>query len=255
MSSNSCVPFESDRHQQKQHDLSPKRTRPSQIHHRSLQGLRRSFPILHSIFFLSAVSVANLLYLFESTLRSLFSITMRFSSQNALTASTLLLVAGSAAADTIENLVPRASMTYVACYSSKEGFGPAQQYTFQSTGWCFDKCSGSGSGAFALTGGSQCLCGNQLPPDSAKVPDSKCSTPCDGWPQAMCMFLCLREVALTDKFQVVAKAITRSIQLAWSLTSRPCLHRPPPELTRPALPRRTRLPRLSLPTRVAKQSS
>lgn len=33
----------------------------------------------------------------------------------------------------------------------------------------------------ATTEGSTCLCGNELPPESAKVDESKCNAPCDGY--------------------------------------------------------------------------
>lgn len=114
---------------------------------------------------------------------------MRFMSQAALTASSLLLVASSAAAESFEVLVPRATMNLVGCYSSAKGLSNEKSYTFQSSGWCNDRCVGNKSAAFALTAGSDCLCGDELPPASAKVSDSKCNTPCNGWPQDMCTFL------------------------------------------------------------------
>ncbi|OQD74571.1 hypothetical protein PENDEC_c010G06974 [Penicillium decumbens] len=114
---------------------------------------------------------------------------MRFTA-TALIASSLLL-ASSAAAKSFDfdiRLAPRGGMTFVGCYSSSQGLGSKTSYTFQSSGWCQDRCSGSGynSAVFALTGGSDCLCGDELPPDSAKASKDKCNTPCDGWPQDMC---------------------------------------------------------------------
>ena len=38
----------------------------------------------------------------------------------------------------------------------------------------------------ATTDGSTCLCGNELPPDSAKVDESKCDTPCNGYDIEKC---------------------------------------------------------------------
>lgn len=134
------------------------------------------------------MSGAVLLYLSEYISPiSPFRSTMRFTSSAALSASSLLLATGAAASDSFEVLVPRASMTYVACYSSSEGLTNQTSYTFQSTGWCQDRCVGDNAAVFGLTGGSDCLCGDELPPSSDKVSDSKCSQPCDGWPQAMCM--------------------------------------------------------------------
>lgn len=114
---------------------------------------------------------------------------MRFTSQAALTASSLLLTANSAAANSVDMLVPRATLTFVSCYSSSEGLTNKTSYTFQSSGWCQDRCVGDNAAVFGLTAGSDCLCGNELPPSSAKVPEDKCGTPCDGWPQDMCMLL------------------------------------------------------------------
>lgn len=114
---------------------------------------------------------------------------MRFTSTT-LTASGLFLASSAAAkAFNFENhLAPRAGATFVACYSSSKGLGNQASYTFQSSGWCQDRCSGSdyNSAVFALTGGSNCLCGDELPPASDKVSNDKCNTPCDGWPQDMC---------------------------------------------------------------------
>lgn len=120
---------------------------------------------------------------------------MRFTSSAALSASSLLFAASSSASDSFDVLVPRASMSYVACYSSSKGLTNQTSYTFQSTGWCQDRCVGDNAAVFGLTGGSDCLCGDELPPSSDKVSDSECSQPCDGWPQAMCMSfsLLLRE--------------------------------------------------------------
>jgi cell wall integrity and stress response component len=115
---------------------------------------------------------------------------MHFTS-TALTASSLLLASSAAAkAFNFENrLAPRAGMTFVACYSSSEGLGNQTSYTFQSSGWCQDRCAGSDYNAavFALTEGSDCLCGDELPPASDKVSKDKCNKACDGWPQDMCM--------------------------------------------------------------------
>lgn len=111
---------------------------------------------------------------------------MLFNMQTALAASSILLAAGSAMADSIQVLAPR-SMTLVGCYSSSEGLSNQTTYTFQSSGWCYDRCTGYNAAVFALTAGSDCLCGDELPPSSAKVAKGKCGTACDGWPQDMCM--------------------------------------------------------------------
>ncbi|OOQ90914.1 putative WSC domain protein [Penicillium brasilianum] len=111
---------------------------------------------------------------------------MHFNIRTSLTASSILLAAGSATAKSIEVLAARSAMTLVGCYSSSEGLTNQTSYTFQSSGWCYDRCTGYNAAVFALTAGSDCLCGDELPPSSAKVAKGKCSTACDGWPQDMC---------------------------------------------------------------------
>ncbi|KAJ6126763.1 hypothetical protein N7523_002375 [Penicillium sp. IBT 18751x] len=108
----------------------------------------------------------------------------------AFAASSLLLASSAAAkAFNFENhLNRRAGATLVGCYSSSDGMGNLTTYTFQSSGWCYDRCSNSpyNAPAFALTAGSDCLCGNEFPATSDKVDSSKCNKPCDGWPEDMC---------------------------------------------------------------------
>ncbi|KAJ5905269.1 uncharacterized protein N7473_002185 [Penicillium subrubescens] len=111
---------------------------------------------------------------------------MFFSLRTALMASSILLAAGSVTAQSMEELVPRSAMTLVGCYSSSEGLTNQTSYTFQSSGWCYDRCIAWNAAVFALTAGSDCLCGDELPPSSAKVAKGKCGTACDGWPSDMC---------------------------------------------------------------------
>jgi cell wall integrity and stress response component len=60
------------------------------------------------------------------------------------------------------------------------------EYTFQASGYCQQQCAGQGLLVMATTDGSTCLCGNELPPASDKVDESKCSEPCDGYDQENC---------------------------------------------------------------------
>lgn len=108
---------------------------------------------------------------------------MQFTMRSILLASGLLFATGSVAKP-FHMLAPRADSKFVGCYSSSDGLGSATSYEFQSSGWCTNKCSDSA--AFGLTGGSDCLCGNLIPPSSDKVDTSKCDTNCDGWPEDKC---------------------------------------------------------------------
>ncbi|KAJ5086832.1 hypothetical protein NUU61_008139 [Penicillium alfredii] len=111
---------------------------------------------------------------------------MRFTMRAAIAVSSLLFAA-SAAAESSENiLVARASMSLVGCFDSDDGLTNKTTYTYQSSGWCFDACTKTNAAVFGLTGGSDCLCGDELPPDSAKVSKDKCNKACDGWPSDKC---------------------------------------------------------------------
>ncbi|CAI7583764.1 unnamed protein product [Penicillium palitans] len=111
---------------------------------------------------------------------------MLFNTQGALAVSSLLLAATSAVAKDFK-VLPRGSplATLKGCYSSIPGYGKSTSWTYQSSGWCLDHCA-KDYATFALTGGSDCVCGNTMPPDSAKVSSDKCSTSCSGWPDDMC---------------------------------------------------------------------
>jgi hypothetical protein len=78
------------------------------------------------------------------------------------------------------------SISQVGCYSAVPSLKDEGDYTFQSQGYCENKCQKGGFRVAALTGGNQCLCGNQLPPESAQVDDDKCNVKCAGWPEDNC---------------------------------------------------------------------
>ncbi|KAJ5337488.1 hypothetical protein MYU51_019597 [Penicillium brevicompactum] len=106
----------------------------------------------------------------------------------ALLESGFLLAADFAAAEPFKFIAQRAepSWTYIGCYSSRTGLNNKTSYTFQSYGWCLDRCIKTNAATFALTGGSDCLCGTELPPLSAKVAEGECNLPCWGFTSDMC---------------------------------------------------------------------
>ncbi|KAI9685271.1 MAG: hypothetical protein M1822_004644 [Bathelium mastoideum] len=59
-------------------------------------------------------------------------------------------------------------------------------YTFQSHGACQSECGAQGKPVMGLTSGTDCFCGNQLPPADTKVDDGDCSTSCAGYPPDKC---------------------------------------------------------------------
>jgi hypothetical protein len=113
---------------------------------------------------------------------------MLFNTHGALAVSGVLMAATSAVAKDFK-VLPRAPAAELqGCYSKIPGYGKPMSWTFQSSGWCLDHCAKEYA-TFALTGGSDCVCGNTLPPASAKVSSDKCSKSCSGWPDDMCMFI------------------------------------------------------------------
>ncbi|KAI9932793.1 hypothetical protein ASPWEDRAFT_22559 [Aspergillus wentii DTO 134E9] len=93
----------------------------------------------------------------------------------ALTALLFLSNAPAAIADTSEG-----------CFTSSDGLEDQGPYTYQSTGYCQEKCKGKDYAVYALWKGSNCLCGNSIPPSSSKTKDDDCDVSCDGWPQSKC---------------------------------------------------------------------
>ncbi|OXV09179.1 hypothetical protein Egran_03064 [Elaphomyces granulatus] len=109
-----------------------------------------------------------------------------------LSASTLLLSTRHTVADPVAAPEPvpttlaLKTMSKKGCYSSSQGFTDQGSWTYQSSGYCQQLCVGKGFPVMALWKGSDCLCGNALPPDSAQTDNNNCNAPCDGWPQDTC---------------------------------------------------------------------
>ncbi|OJJ49221.1 hypothetical protein ASPZODRAFT_140149 [Penicilliopsis zonata CBS 506.65] len=114
--------------------------------------------------------------------------------QPALLVSGLFLAAGLAVADPVAAAAPAATttdlvlktMTYKGCYNNSTPLVDQGSYTWQSSGYCQKECVKAGYAVLGLWKGSNCLCGNELPAESALTSDSECDTECDGWPQEDC---------------------------------------------------------------------
>ena len=76
--------------------------------------------------------------------------------------------------------------SYVGCFSSSGSLVDMGDYTFQAMGWCQPLCVRQAKSVLAFTGGTNCLCGDSVPPSSAKIDDSHCQTQCQGYPQQKC---------------------------------------------------------------------
>ena len=77
---------------------------------------------------------------------------------------------------------------YKGCYSDSTPLSDEGPYTWQSSGYCQKKCSGKNKSVYALFGGSDCLCGDEIPSSSKKVSDDKCDVSCNGYPKDKCAF-------------------------------------------------------------------
>lgn len=84
--------------------------------------------------------------------------------------------------------VSAAGRTPKGCYKKVEpplkDMGEKQ---YQSRGLCTDTCKGLKKPVMALWGGSNCLCGDKLPPEDQKTDDKKCNAGCQGTDEETCM--------------------------------------------------------------------
>lgn len=78
------------------------------------------------------------------------------------------------------------AMTDEGCYNTGEPLEDHGSYTFQTAGNCQPICVGLQKPVMALVNGSNCWCGDLLPPKAAKVDSSNCDTPCNGYNLANC---------------------------------------------------------------------
>ncbi|KXT16017.1 hypothetical protein AC579_7111 [Pseudocercospora musae] len=78
------------------------------------------------------------------------------------------------------------AQSYKGCYSSSADMSNVGSYTYQSTGYCGEKCTGQSQAVMGLSAGDECWCGGNIPADSDKVDDSKCNSPCTGYGQDDC---------------------------------------------------------------------
>lgn len=74
----------------------------------------------------------------------------------------------------------------MGCYSSSEGLTYNDTNAFQSNGHCKDQCGPLNKAVMAMTGGTDCWCGDMMPPLSTKVDDKFCDTGCVSWKEDNC---------------------------------------------------------------------
>jgi len=78
------------------------------------------------------------------------------------------------------------TLVYEGCYSSSSGLSKNSTYTFNTKGYCQQQCVPMGMAVQATSNGDECWCGDSMPPASAKVDDSKCTTTCTGYGPEIC---------------------------------------------------------------------
>lgn len=81
------------------------------------------------------------------------------------------------------------SISQLGCYSTVPALKAAEQYDFQSHGYCEQKCQKAGYRVAALSEGTNCACSNELPKHSDKVDEAECDAKCTGWPEDNCEFI------------------------------------------------------------------
>ena len=69
----------------------------------------------------------------------------------------------------------------IGCFSSAGQLDDKGSYTFQSAGYCQCQCASLNKAVMATTKGSDCYCGDLLPPTDTVASNSSCNTPCNGY--------------------------------------------------------------------------
>jgi cell wall integrity and stress response component len=116
-------------------------------------------------------------------------------SRLSLAASWCALLSFASAGDTTDTVLvstPTATPTGLraliasGCYSTPVPMIYHGPYIYQSYGNCQQICYGFGNLVMGLGNGTDCWCGDELPPVNAKVDNSSCNTPCAGYGDNTC---------------------------------------------------------------------
>lgn len=81
--------------------------------------------------------------------------------------------------------VATSSPVSMGCFSSSDSLTYQDTYGFQTSGYCQNLCVPLNKPVIAING-TDCWCGETMPPASDMVSDSLCDTPCPGFGQATC---------------------------------------------------------------------
>lgn len=85
----------------------------------------------------------------------------------------------------------------LGCYSNAGSLVKDNTDVFQTGGKCQPVCGNKNHSVMAITGGSTCYCGDQIPPLDKEVDKSKCDTPCQGFGDQTCGGIGFWQVYLT----------------------------------------------------------
>jgi cell wall integrity and stress response component len=102
--------------------------------------------------------------------------------------------------------VPLKTMVNVGCFSSGGPLVDLGSYTYQSAGYCQCQCATINKAVMATYKGSDCYCGDLLPPTDSVASNSSCNSPCQGYNTAMCGGDGFWSVALTGIESSVSNA-------------------------------------------------
>ncbi|EXJ73711.1 uncharacterized protein A1O5_03473 [Cladophialophora psammophila CBS 110553] len=89
------------------------------------------------------------------------------------------------------------AITTLGCYDQPDPLTSQGDYTFQTSGYCQGVCVQLNKPVMAITGGSTCYCGDELPALDTEVNPDSCNTPCNGFDQQTCGGIGFWQVYLT----------------------------------------------------------
>lgn len=102
------------------------------------------------------------------------------------------------------------TMTDIGCFSSGGLLVDQGSYTYQTAGYCQCQCATLNKAVMATYKGSDCYCGDLLPPTDTVASNSSCNSPCQGYDTAVCGGDGFWSVALTGIESDVGNAPTGS---------------------------------------------
>lgn len=93
--------------------------------------------------------------------------------------------------------IPAGPVETLKCYSSPGTLKQTNTSTYQTDGLCQVTCTSLNAPVMAITGGSTCYCGSQIPALDVQVASSNCNSPCNGFGTKTCGGIGFWQVYLT----------------------------------------------------------